>query len=464
MPFPVPVERQREVVYLPAKGHNVVLGTAGSGKTTMAILRAAFLADPELPGNGPVLLLTYNKALGSYIRTISEGRLRNVTVEHYHKFARGYLASRGLMGRNDILNANPRRGLIGAALAEVQAINPPTAFLSRTVNFFDTEVGWIAKSGITDLATYLTTSRIGRGEPLLEGARRLIWDIRERYLAKRSAAGRRYDWDDVAKTVSDQLALDTNPRRYKHIVIDEGQDLSPQMLRSIASAIPSDGTITFFGDVAQQIYGQRVSWRSAGLMPPEVWKFSENYRNSREIAALGLAIAQMDYYRGVADMVLPSAPKAAGPKPTIVEILGENSEEQFVAEQAKAISRNRSVAVLVRTVNQQTIMQQYLPRTTINLREDDAVWVEGPQLYLGTYHSAKGLEFDAVILPFLGDDLFPDPNQVADFGPVEADANDGRLLYVGVTRAKSALIVTHKGPRTHLLPVVPNDLYTTATR
>ncbi|KAB1086261.1 hypothetical protein F4V91_07315 [Neorhizobium galegae] len=199
-------------------------------------------------------------------------------------------------------------------------------------------------------------------------------------------------------------------------------------------------------------------------MPPEVWKFSENYRNSREIAALGLAIAQMDYYRGVADMVLPSAPKAAGPKPTIVEILGENSEPQFVAEQATAISRNRSVAVLVRTVNQQTIMQQYLPRTTINLREDDAVWVDGPQLYLGTYHSAKGLEFDAVILPFLGDDLFPDPNQVADFGPVEADANDGRLLYVGVTRAKSALIVTHKGPRTHLLPVVPYDLYTTATR
>ena len=107
MPFPVPVERQREVVYLPAKGHHVVLGTAGSGKTTMAILRAAFLADPELPGNGPVLLLTYNKALGSYIRTISQGRLRNVTVEHYHKFARGYLASRGLMGRNDILNAFP---------------------------------------------------------------------------------------------------------------------------------------------------------------------------------------------------------------------------------------------------------------------------------------------------------------------------------------------------------------------
>lgn len=84
MAFPVPVERQREVVCLPAKGPQVILGTAGSGKTTMAILRAAQLADPELPEYGPVLLLTFNKALGGYIRKISEGRLKNVKVEHYH--------------------------------------------------------------------------------------------------------------------------------------------------------------------------------------------------------------------------------------------------------------------------------------------------------------------------------------------------------------------------------------------
>jgi len=42
MSFPVPQGRQREVVYLPEHGHTVVLGTAGSGKTTMAILRANY--------------------------------------------------------------------------------------------------------------------------------------------------------------------------------------------------------------------------------------------------------------------------------------------------------------------------------------------------------------------------------------------------------------------------------------
>jgi len=465
VPFPVPVERQREVVCLPAKGHHVILGTAGSGKTTMAILRAAYLADPELPENGRVLLLTYNRALAGYISTISEGRLRNVTVENYHRFARGYLATRNAMKPyGDIINANPRRALIASSLKEIEAQYKPHALFSRTPTFFDTEVGWIAKNGITELDAYLKADRIGRGDPLPEGSRRVIWKIRELYLEKRVAKDCRYDWDDIAVAVSEEFARDGSSRRYKHIVIDEGQDLSPQMLRSIARAIPDDGTITFFGDVAQQIYGQRVSWRSAGLQNPRKWEFTENYRNSREIAALGLAIANMDYYRGVADMVAPVAPKAAGPKPTLVEIAPATDEGSFVAEQAKRLSQNRSVAVLVRTVAQQDYLARLLPRGTIKLRDDSAQWIDGPQLYLSTYHSAKGLEFDAVILPFMSDALFPDSGQVTDYGEEEADANDGRLLYVGVTRAKSDLIITYKGKRSHLLPTLPNDLFTVVKR
>ena len=89
MPLPTPVARQREVVCLPASGHQVILGTAGSGKTTMAIFRAAFLSDPGMPDHGRTLLLTYNKSLGAFIRSIAAPELVNVTVEHAHRFARG---------------------------------------------------------------------------------------------------------------------------------------------------------------------------------------------------------------------------------------------------------------------------------------------------------------------------------------------------------------------------------------
>ena len=100
MPLPIPIGRQKEVLYLPAKGHYVVLGTAGSGKTTLAILRAAYLSDPTTEHHGRTLLVTFTKSLVAYLRFLQDGRLGAVTVENYHTFARGYLASRSKMAFN----------------------------------------------------------------------------------------------------------------------------------------------------------------------------------------------------------------------------------------------------------------------------------------------------------------------------------------------------------------------------
>src|SRR5207237_3073068 len=83
MPLPKPIGRQKEVLYLPARGHVAVLGTAGSGKTTLAILRAAYLAEDTTDHGGPTLLLTFNVALVTYLRHLMDRRPRNVTVGPY---------------------------------------------------------------------------------------------------------------------------------------------------------------------------------------------------------------------------------------------------------------------------------------------------------------------------------------------------------------------------------------------
>jgi hypothetical protein len=94
--LPTPVGRQKEVLYLPAKGHTVVLGTAGSGKTTLAVLRSLYyLADPTTDHAGRVLLVTFNKCLVSYLRALAGGFTGSVDVRNCHHFARGYLNSRG---------------------------------------------------------------------------------------------------------------------------------------------------------------------------------------------------------------------------------------------------------------------------------------------------------------------------------------------------------------------------------
>jgi superfamily I DNA/RNA helicase len=224
------------------------------------------------------------------------------------------------------------------------------------------------------------------------------------------------------------------------------------MIRSLAAAIPPGGSLTFFGDVAQQIFGRRMSWRSAGLSVRKPWLFCDNYRNSRQIAKLALKIAQMPYYEGTADLVEPVAPAADGPMPAIVRCKSLSEEVNFIIGQAVEASRTQSVAILVRRREHEALFRDRLPSRSIRLHRDLPEWTSGAALYYGTFHAAKGLEFDTVILPFMSKDRMPDPEDVRTYGEDEASAGDGRLLYVGVTRARTSLIITYVGELSPLLP------------
>ena len=100
--------KQAEVMALPVTGHTVVLGTAGSGKTTIALQRAIFLSN--LPSKPLVLLVTFNNALVEYMKSINNRVCPGLVVESYHKFARGYLNSRGKMpSYNGVLSTNIKK-------------------------------------------------------------------------------------------------------------------------------------------------------------------------------------------------------------------------------------------------------------------------------------------------------------------------------------------------------------------
>ncbi|MFJ4723683.1 3'-5' exonuclease [Streptomyces luteogriseus] len=454
MGLPTLVGRQPHVAYLPSTGHQVVLGTAGTGKTLMAIVRALYLSNPQVSGSGKTLVVTFNNSLASYLSHLAKGASNQIDIRTYGRFARGYLASLGFMkNRDDITSPWRRRSLITLATREVSSRYQPDKFFSRDADWFQDELAWITGMGLRTKDEYLSAERLGRKTPLAPSWRGVVWEVLEEYRKRRAEAGHLYDWPDLGMAVRDHLAADIRPRMYRHIIIDEGQDLAPEEIRSLVDAVDPDGSITFFGDYAQQIYGQAMSWRACGLKVRHVEQFKDNYRNSTAIANVAIALSSMPFFGKVDDLVPPVAPKSIGPQPTLVECGSKEEEIAVIQDAARRLGSVGTVAVVGRTWADVERACRGLGAKRI--KEERHFWTDAPGIYCTTYHSAKGLEFDAVLMPFCGASRMPLPDVVTAFGDSDAAERESKLLYVAITRAKSDLLITYSGEPTSLLPSAP---------
>ena len=451
---------QTKVLYLEPNKHNVVLGVAGSGKTLIAILRAKYLANLVKEENQRVLLTTYSTSLGKYFTLLEEDIPENLDICVYHKYARGYLKSIGKMTRNSILGN--KKMIIEVALNEINLKYQPirVATLERPVEIFAEEITWIEKMGINNLLDYIDAERIGRGKTRIKREdRKYFFEVYEKYLELRDRAGFLYDWDDIAIAVRDELLKDKNERYYKHIVIDEGQDFSPVMIQSLVNSIPEDGSLTFFGDVAQQIYGNRYSWRDAGIKIGNsgIYKFKYNYRNSKEIWDFAKDITNMPYWKNDEDILEPMEVRAEGPRPMLVEFVNANSELGYLVFYAEMKEKTNRLAILVRNNKKVHIILNALKEKNIKCQKIGGGMsndINENSIYVGTYHSAKGLEYDTVMLPFLDKDELPPKDAVEIHGKDYMLPNEIKLLYVAVTRAKTGLVMSYSsGKLTELFPI-----------
>lgn len=452
--LPKPTGKQKDVLYYPCDENYIVLGTAGSGKTTLAIHRAVHLATNACQENEKVLLVTFNRVLVTYLQSLYGSSIRNLEVRNYHTFAKGYLASRGKMGYYDILdNAERKRSLIKEAIANLKKSNNISTFARPAEEFYE-EICWLQKMGLYKFENYYDITRIGRKSTRIKREdRQYFFEVFMEYIRLRQEMGFRYDWDDLAYYVCKEFENDSSERYYKHIVIDEGQDFSPMMLKSLTVAIPEDGTLMFLGDVAQQIYGSRISWRDAGIKSKEIIKFEDNYRNTREIANLAINMAKSKYYNETNDLLLPRQITASGAKPTVVKYDSKEKEIEEIVKLAKDSSKNQHVGILVRNWEQIRELINALRDTKVQILEREMKkWNDSPGITIGTYYSAKGLEFDFVILPNCDDCNFPDEDKLLIMDREEALSEEIKLLYVAVTRARKELLISHASQLTELFP------------
>ena len=448
---------QTDVLALPI-GCYVILGTAGSGKSVMALLRAMQLCNLDPRSN--VLLITFNTALVNYFNTLVENECpNNLYIENYHKFARGYLHSKNKLGINSIVETkNDKIQLISEALAQVREDYPGESTLNRTVDFFYDEISFMESFGLLDKDSYLSSVRIGRAvENLKQENRIFVYKVYEAYMRIRRAQNYSYDWDDIAYYVYKELNKDASKRMYRHIIIDEGQDFSPMMVKSLVKAKDINGSIMFFGDAAQQIYGSRISWRELGLPVDKIIRFEINYRNPANISEFAEDIKKSPYWLSQEDMIPPQNAIFMGPRPVLIKFSNLPEEIWWVVNKALEASSMSSVVIIVRRRSLFKKFIQYLhPYQYTIINHNSAIKAGKNGLYFSTFHSVKGLEFDQVYIPLLSDKYFPDSEELSErsYDIQQALWNELKLFYVAVTRSKGELFMTYNGT---LSPLFPNS-------
>jgi hypothetical protein len=237
-------------------GPSRISGSAGTGKTLVALHRAVHLARANPQAH--VLLTTFSKPLANALRVKlaslvgSEPAIASrITVKPISAVGYDLYAER--FGQPHIAAPSLIRTLIAKAAKDVGGHNFSAHFLFG--EWTDVADAWQLKSW----EAYRDVSRLGRKTRIGGKQREILWSIFERVhdgLAERKVV----TWADIFGRVTEQLGTETQ-RPFDYAVVDEAQDLGvaeARFLGALAGGRP-DGLV-FTGDLGQRIFQQPFSW------------------------------------------------------------------------------------------------------------------------------------------------------------------------------------------------------------
>lgn len=458
-----PKGKQFEIIDLPLDGHNVVLGSAGSGKSTCALIRANIIAEVK---NEKVLLLTYNNSLVNYMNNIGF-KNSNITITTYHKFVVGYLRKSGILNINGIVGGSTEKEKLICKAIELTVNQYGDNVIFNKESFIIEEISWMQKVGCLTLEEYETITRYGRGKGKLDRVnRKYIFYVYKNYISLREKKGYQYDWEDIAYYANKHIESKFDSREYKHIIIDEGQDFSPTMIKFLVNYVGEYGSIMYLGDAAQQIFGSNGTWISSGLVIRKAYKLEQNYRNTKQIEALANEIRR-NIPLSEQEVKLSENSESNGELPQLVKADSENQEINYIINKANQLKTTGSVAIICATKNSCKYVERVFELKNINylsIDRNQRSFSGQNVICIGTYHSLKGLEFDNVILYKCTDEGFDCSNldSLDDDLKEELLNKISKLLYVGATRAKKNLIITYVDKLVRAFPKGAN-LYETVT-
>jgi hypothetical protein len=450
---------QRESVGRDYRGPARVSGSAGTGKTIVALHRAVHLARTH--PDARVLLTTFSPALASALR-VKLRRLISIEpqiAERLEVHALDEIALRlyeRSLGRPELAS----RELIGELLADATR---ETGVQKFSPNFLATEWEEVVDAWqLGSWGAYRDVARLGRKTRLPEKQRELLWSVFERVRAGLEARGL-ITRSDLFSRLAERYAAGT-PSPFDFVVVDEAQDVSVAQLPFLAAVGTGRPNGLFLaGDLGQRNFQQPFSWKSLGVdVRGRSRTLHINYRTSHQIRAqadrlLGPSIADVD---GNVEERRGTISVFNGPAPEI-RIL-PTPEAEVEAAGAWLIERvaegvvPQEIGVFVRSEAELERAIAAVSRAGLHFKVlDERMETSSQHVSVSTMHLAKGLEFRAVAVMACDDEVIPLQARietVADDADLEEVYNTERhLLYVACTRARDYLLVTSGGSASEFL-------------
>jgi len=450
---------QRQWVEGNCSGPARVSGSAGTGKTIVALHRAVFLARTN--PDARVLLTTFSDTLANALRT----RLRRL-ISHEPRIGErlevhamntiGRRLYESHFGRPHIASRDVIQPLLAEAAREVEG-------QKFSWHFLMTEWEEVVDAWQLDTwEAYRDVRRLGRKTRLPEQQRAMLWSIFERVRSQLQSRGF-MTYAGIFSRLATHLA-DRKHMPFDFAVIDEAQDISVAQLRFLAALGTGQPNSLFFaGDLGQRIFQQPFSWKALGVdIRGRSRTLHINYRTSHQIRSqadrlLGPELSDVD---GNTEHRVGTISVFNGPTPRIQVLQTSEDESHIVGtwllSRANEGVQPHEMGVFVRSPAELHRARAAAENAGLPFKVlDEHVETTSGHVSIGTMHLAKGLEFRAVVVMACDDEIIPLQARietVADDADLEEVYNTERhLLYVACTRARDHLLVTSVNPPSEFL-------------
>jgi superfamily I DNA/RNA helicase len=441
---------QSDLVSCSFKGPTRVQGSAGTGKTVVALHRAVHLARSN--PDARVLLTTFSAPLAALLQ------------DKLHRLVQGepslveridVLAMQDLGERMHTAQLGKPQLMAADALMELIQRHAP-AEISRVYGqaFVVEEFGEIVDAfGLRDWESYRDVRRLGRKSRLNEAKRRLLWEGFEAVHQELECSSQ-ITHHQLFHRTAEQLHR-SGARPYQHIVVDECQDITAAQLRLLGALAGTGPDALFFaGDLGQRIFQQPFSWSQYGVdIRGRSRTLRINYRTSHQIrrqadCLLDLESSDVDGNiqdrRGAVSVINGAEP----------EFRACDDPESETEQVAAWIEQRRNEGLLPREFGIFVRSEAEIPRAEAALQLAELPYERlkpsairlGGKATLSTMHLAKGLEFRAVIVMACDEDVIPNAERIKaitdDSDLDEVVSTERHLLYVACTRARDHLLIS----------------------